>query len=93
MRAALLFKIMSKIMRGALISPYAAEDKNFIILGDIPIEQALRNSLLYWVTVTFASLYRGLLTRLDRVADLLVNEQLCCSFRRIAAAMQHYREA
>ena len=21
------------------------------------------------------------------------NEQLCCSFRRIAAAMQHYREA
>ena len=56
MRAALLFKIMSKIMRGALISPYAAEDKNFIILGDIPIEQALRNSLLYWVTVTFASL-------------------------------------
>ena len=22
-----------------------------------------------------------------------LNEQLCCSFRRIAAAMQHYREA
>jgi hypothetical protein len=62
-------------MRGALISPYAAEANHFSVLGPNPIEQALRNSLLYWDTVTFASLHRGMMPRLDRVADLLVNEE------------------
>jgi hypothetical protein len=61
-------------MRGALISPFAADSKSFSVLADIPVEASLRSALLYWDSVKLAIFARGMAPKIDGLAQFLVDE-------------------
>ncbi|MCF8533417.1 MAG: DUF6236 family protein [Reyranella sp.] len=58
--------------RKLLLSPYAAENGGFGILGDLPLLQAIQPSVLYWDSVTVPIPMPGMLPQWEAAIDYLV---------------------